>query len=91
MATIAELEQEIEKIKTRNKRVETEKAWETSWTRRIMVAILTYTVIVIFFIFIGAPNPLENAIVPSLAFILSTLTGPVVKKWWLKKYIHKGS
>ena len=30
-----ELEQEIEQIKERNKRVELDKAWETSWTRRI--------------------------------------------------------
>lgn len=30
-----ELEQEIEQIKERNKRVELDKTWETSWTRRI--------------------------------------------------------
>ena len=30
-----ELEKEILKIKERNKRVELDKAWETSWTRRI--------------------------------------------------------
>lgn len=30
-----ELEKEIEQIKARNKRVELDKAWETSWTRRI--------------------------------------------------------
>lgn len=28
-----ELEKEIEQIKERNKRVELDKAWETSWTR----------------------------------------------------------
>ena len=89
MVTIQDLELEIEKIKARNKRVETEKAWETSWTRRIMIAILTYLVIAIFFIFVGTPDPLENAIVPSFAFILSTLTGPFIKKWWLKN-MHKG-
>ena len=88
MATIAELEKEIELIKQRNKRVETEKSWETSWSRKFMIAILTYTVIAILFFFIGTPDPLENAVVPSIAFILSTLSGPFVKKFWLR-YIHR--
>lgn len=89
MSTTQELEEEINVIKERNKRVETEKAWETSWTRRFTIAILTYAVISIFFTFLGAPNPLGNAIIPSIAFILSTLSGPFVRKLWLK-YIHKG-
>lgn len=88
MATLKELENEIDKIKERNKRVETEKAWETSWTRRVMIVILTYIVISTFFIFAGTPDPLGNAVVPSIAFILSTLSGPFIKKLWLK-YIHK--
>lgn len=82
------LENSVSSIFARNKRVETEKAWETSWTRRGMIAVLTYAVISILFIFLGTPNPLENAVVPSIAFILSTLTGPFVKKLWLR-YIHK--
>lgn len=86
---IEQLEIEIEKIKERNIRVETEKAWETSWTRRLMIAVLTYIVISIFFIFAGISNPLGNAVVPSTAFILSTLSGPILKKWWLNN-IHKG-
>ncbi len=88
MATVEQLEQEIEAIKARNSKVETEKSWETSWTRRLMIAIFTYIVIAVFFIFVGTPNPLGNAIVPSLAFIVSTLSGPFVKKLWLK-YIRE--
>ncbi|EKE05214.1 MAG: hypothetical protein ACD_19C00397G0005, partial [uncultured bacterium] len=26
-----------------------------------------------------------NAIVPAVAFILSTLTAPLFKKWWLRR------
>lgn len=89
MATLVELEKEINAILERNKRVETEKAWETSWTRRIMIAVMTYLVISIFFFFAGNTEPLEDAIVPSIAFVLSTLSGPFMKKLWLK-YIHKG-
>lgn len=89
MVTIQQLEEEIEKIKQRNRRVETEKAWETSWTRRIMIAVMTYLVISIFFFFAGNVEPLEDAIVPSIAFVLSTLSGPFIKKLWLK-HVHKG-
>ena len=89
MATREKLEEEIDKIKERNSRVETEKAWETSWTRRIIIAIFTYVVIAIFFFFIGTDEPLRDSIIPAAAFILSTLSGPFLKQWWLKN-IHKG-
>lgn len=88
MVTLQDLESEIEKIKERNRRVEREKSWEVSWTRRIMVAVVTYVVIAIFFIFIGTDEPLRDSIVPSAAFVLSTLSGPFIKKLWLK-YIYK--
>ncbi len=78
------LEQEIELIKQRNKKVEADKAWETSWTRRIIVFALTYIVIVIFFIFAELPKPFINSLVPALAFVLSTLTLPLFKKFWLR-------
>ena len=85
MATIEELQLEIEEIKKRNQRVETDKAWETSWTRKIVIAILTYIVIVVFFYFAQLPKPFINAIIPAVAFVLSTLTIPLFKKWWLKR------
>lgn len=86
--TIAQLEEEIKKIEERNKRVETEKSWEISWTRRLMIAVLTYIVIAIFFKFAKVENPLESAIVPALAFIISTSSMPIFKKIWLK-YLNK--
>ena len=89
MATIKQLEEEIDKIKERNRRVEREKTWEISWTRRIMIAVLTYMVIVVFFYYSGFPAPFKNALVPSLAFIISTLSIPIVKNLWLK-HIHSG-
>ncbi|MFZ2970615.1 MAG: hypothetical protein WA063_05695 [Minisyncoccia bacterium] len=89
MPAIEELQSEIEKIKARNNRVEADKAWETSWARKITISILTYLVIVIFFHFAGLPNPLINSIVPSIAFVLSTLTISVFKKIWLRKFYKK--
>ena len=42
------LEKEIEAIKERNKRVELDKKWETSGTRKICIGILTYIVVIIY-------------------------------------------
>ncbi len=78
------LEQEISDLKARNKRVEADKAWETSWTRKGVVAGLTYSVVVLFFFVADLPNPFVNAIVPSIGFVLSTLTVPLFKKWWIR-------
>ena len=67
-----DVKKELELIKERNKRVEADKAWETSWTRRSLVLVLTYLVIVIFFYFAGLERPFANSIVPALAFVIST-------------------
>ena len=79
-----DFEKEINLIKERNKRVELDKAWETSWTRKILVAVLTYIVIVIFFYFAKLQNPFVNAIVPTLGFVISTFSIPLFKNWWIK-------
>lgn len=84
MPTTEELQQQINEIKERNQKVEADKAWETSWTRRIIIFIFTYLVITIFFYFANLPNPFANAVVPALAFVISTLSIPLFKKWWLK-------
>ncbi len=78
-----DLESSIKQIRERNKKVEQDKAWETSWTRKIIIAILTYLVIVIFFYFAQLPKPFINSIVPALAFIISSLTLPFFKKLWI--------
>lgn len=88
MATFEELQTELDKIKERNQRVEADKAWETSWARRFIILILTYLVIVIFFYVAKLPKPFINAIVPSAAFVLSTLSLSFFKRIWLK-YTHK--
>ncbi len=35
------LEQRVQELEARNKRVEADKAWETSWARRVAIAVLT--------------------------------------------------
>lgn len=82
---LEELNKEICKIKIRNKKVEIDKAWETSFIRRILIIILTYIVIVLFFYFAELPRPFINSIVPSIAFLLSTLTLSFFKKIWISR------
>jgi len=83
------LENEIEILKARNRRVELDKAWETSWIRRFLVAVLTYFVIVLFFYFADLPKPFVNSIVPAVAFLLSTVTLSFFKRIWLKRVVDE--
>jgi hypothetical protein len=81
---IGKLQKRLDTIEARNKRVESNKAWETSWTRRVAVAITTYVVIGIYFSYLQAPFPWINAIVPTLGFLLSTLSLSLVRRLWEK-------
>lgn len=80
-----DLNKEIEEIKKRNKRVELDKAWETSWTRKICICILTYIVVVIYsYIVKNYDNILLSSLVPVIGFTLSTLSLKYVRKIWEK-------
>lgn len=84
MDNIVKISQEIELIKNRNQRVEKDKQWETSVFRKIVVSVLTYFVVVSFFLIAKLPNPFINAVVPSVAFMVSTLSLPIFRKIWEK-------
>ena len=84
MATIADLEKEIDKLKERNKKVEIEKSWETSLNRKILLAVFTYISIALYLKFIVGIEPWINAVVPSIGFLLSTLTLSYFKNLWIK-------
>ena len=81
-----ELEKEILEIKERNKRVELDKKWETSITRKLCICILTYMVVVIYnFCISKSSNVWLNSIVPVIGFTLSTLSLNIIRKVWEKK------
>lgn len=80
-----ELENEIIKIKERNSKVELDKKWETSWTRKICICILTYIVVVIYsYIVRNYDNIFLSSLVPVIGFTLSTLSLKLVRKIWEK-------
>ncbi|VVC00065.1 Uncharacterised protein [uncultured archaeon] len=83
------LEEKISSIVERNKRVEADKAWETSKFRRGLIALATYVVVVYFLLLINVPNPFLNALVPTLGFIVSTLSLPFIREWWVKDVYRK--
>ena len=81
-----DLEKEIKKIRERNKRVELDKAWETSWTRRICIMILTYIVVIIYsYVIREFDNIFLSSLVPVIGFTLSTLSLKLVRKIWENK------
>lgn len=84
MASLDELEREINKLKERNRRVELDKKWETSLARRGLLIIFTYLAIGLYLNAIQVENPWINAVVPSVGFLLSTLTLSYFKNLWLK-------
>ena len=79
-----DIEKEILKIKERNVRVEEDKAWETSWARRIFIMLVTYVVASVWLVVIENDKPFLNASVPVAGYLLSTLSLPVIRKSWNK-------
>ena len=77
--------QSIEAILERNKRVEADKAWEGSWLRRGFIALLTYATAVLFLWTTGNRTPFLAALFPPAGYLLSTLTLPPLKRWWIDR------
>ena len=72
-----ELKKEIENIKKLDKR------WETSFTRRLCICILTYIVVVIYtYVISKISNIFLSSLVPVIGFSLSTLSLKGVRKIW---------
>ncbi len=78
------LKSDIEKIKIRNKKVELNKKWETSLSRKFLLILFTYLSIAFYFVAIDIERPWLNAVVPAFAFLLSTLSLPFFRKIWIK-------
>lgn len=84
-----DLETRIRNIEARNKSVELDKAWETSWTRRSVIIGFTYLAIGMFLMVIRVDSPWLSAIVPAIGFTLSTLTMPYFKQRWIARQRHE--
>ncbi len=88
MKDIEELKEQIEEIKKRNKKVELDKKWETSYTRKILICVLTYIVVITYSYMINKINNIFlSSLVPVIGFFLSTLSLKLIRKIW-EKYIN---
>ena len=81
-----DLNKRVINIELRNKRVECDKAWEISKTRKIIILVFTYIFAVLYLTIADTTNPYFGALVPCGGFFLSTLSLKVVKNIWVKKY-----
>lgn len=79
------IQKELAAIKDRNRRVEGDKAWEVSWTRRIFIAVVTYVTAGVWLVTINDTNPWLKAFVPTAGYLFSTFSLPPLKRWWIAK------
>lgn len=86
---LSDVEKRVMAIEKRNAIVELDKAWETSRTRKGLLILFTYLSVGLYLQVLSIPNPWLNAIVPSLGFLLSTLTLPYFKRWWISRMDRK--
>lgn len=85
-----DLEKRVAVIEARNRKVEFDKAWEVSWTRRIFIMIITYATIGVYLRFVVHISPWVNGLVPVIAYIISTVTIARLKKWWISRQNKSG-
>lgn len=88
MSQIESLQKEIEKLKERNRKVEANKAWETSFARKLILFTLTYVVAGITLQTLNDTAPWTHAIIPSIGFFLSTLSIPFLRDIWIKYFYN---
>ena len=79
------LEERVARLENRNRRVESDKAWETSWLRRGSLMVLIYLTIVFYLKFVVHISPWINGLVPVIGFFISTLTIGLLKQRWLAR------
>ena len=85
MKELEKLEKRIDDIEKRNKKVEGDKAWETSTLRKILIVVLTYIFAVLYLKIADTTNPFLGAVVPCAGFFISTQTLNIIKKKWLSR------
>jgi hypothetical protein len=81
----------VEAIQKRNARVEVDKAWETSKTRHLCIAALTYVIAFFYMWSLGDDGAALYALIPTGGYLLSTLSLSFLKDLWVHKLYQTGS
>ncbi len=79
-----DLESRVAAIEERNERVEQDKAWETSFIRRISITALTYFIVACYLLVTNNDQPFINALVPAAGYFISTLLMKSIRSFWQK-------
>lgn len=81
---LQKIEQELEIIKARNARVETDKAWETSAIRTVLLTAITFFVTTLALTYVGNENATRDALIGAVGFVFSTLSLSFIKRRWVQ-------
>lgn len=79
------LQERLTAIEKRNAKVEADKTWETSWTRRLAITGLTYMIVASYLLVTSNSKPWINAGIPAVGYMLSTLALGGVRSFWQSK------
>jgi hypothetical protein len=83
------IEDRLAAIEERNRRVEADKAWEISWERRVLIAVVTFFATLVVFRYADTTKPWLAGLLAVIGFIISTLTMPILKSHWVKHILEK--
>ena len=76
---------EIDILHARNTEKDKGKKFEGSWTRVLVIMLLTYATLTMYMsVVLHVKNPFLNALVPTMGFNLSTWSLPHVKALWIR-------
>lgn len=84
-----DLRRDVDELRARNLRVEREKAWETSWTRRILITAATWLGAWLWLRQMGVEHAERQAVLPSGAYAVSTLSLPVLRRLWIRLFVDR--
>lgn len=91
LTRLENIEFQLNEIKKRNQKVELEKSWEVSKTRKISIVLITYLFTSLVFYILKVENYFANAVIPTLGYFLSTQSLPVLKSIWMQNVKIKDS
>lgn len=83
------IEQKIEAIETRNRRVDADKAWEVSGARRVAIAMLVFLAAWGWLALQGSDTALRDALFPPLGYLLSTTALSALRVQWEARHVEE--
>lgn len=87
---VSHLEETVERIRLSGKYSNLQKNWENSRIRVITVAVSMYVLTLTFMLILQVQNPIVSALLPTVGYMLSTNSIPLVRRIWVRNYLRTG-